>query len=214
MLTFIISDSRAVLSLPFALWSSLDATLDRYSAMLWKMMAHIAPDAEVEIVDHRVISQLWVFNYPSGTDRDHILRPLLALVVSTNRVVKASLNAIGTALALLEFPPQWSRSPQDLVVHQGILDSELDVLLESLPLTLPSPAEIERFISQAIGLRVEGGRRLEEVMEGFDVPVVGVNNYHSGSVSGASLGAACETGLSSRCPPFPSRRPGSSWSSR
>ena len=193
-LTSIIPDSGAVLTLPFALWSSLDATLDRYSAMLWKMMVHIAPDAIVEMVDQRVASQLWSFDYTSGTPRDSVLRPLLALVVSTNRVVKASLNAIATALASLQIPSQWSRSPRDHVVQRGILDTDLDTLLESLPLGLPSPEEIERFVSQAIGIRVEGGRRLEEVMEGSDMPLVGVNNYHSGTVTGNSLGAACETG--------------------
>ena len=82
------------------------------------------------------------------------------------------------------------------MVQRGILDTDLDTLLTRLPLGLPSPEEIERFVSQAIGIRVEGGRRLEEVMEGSDMPLVGVNNYHSGSVTGSSLGAACETGPS------------------
>ena len=179
--------------------------LDKHSAMLWKMIVHIAPDAEVELMDHRIISQLWVFDYTSGTSRDCLLRPLLGIIVSTNRVVKASLKAIGTALALLDFPPHWNRSSRDPVVHRGIMDTDPEVLLNSLPLTLPSPDELERFLSQAIGLRVEGGRSLDEVVDGSDVPVVGVNNYYSGSVSGNSFGAACETGLSTDSPHFPPR---------
>ena len=179
--------------------------LDKHSAMLWKMIVHIAPDAEVELMDHRIISQLWVFDYASGTSRDCLLRPLLGIIVSTNRVVKASLKAIGTALALLDFPPHWNRSSRDPVVLRGILDTDLEVLLNSLPLTLPSPDELERFLSQAIGLRVEGGRSLDEVVDGSDVPVVGINNYHSGSVSGNTFGAACETGPSADSPHFPPR---------
>ena len=179
--------------------------LDKHSAMLWKMIVHIAPEAEVELMNHRVISQLWVFDYTSGTSRDCLLRPLLGIIVSTNRVVKASLKAIGTALASLDFPPHWSRSSRDPVVHRGILDTDPEVLLNSLPLTLPSPDELERFLSQAIGLKVEGGKSLDEVMDGSGMPVVGVNNYYSGLVTGNSFGAACETGLSTDSPYFSPR---------